>query len=160
MKGLLAAAAVITAAVIGVLAMADGPARATTAPPTVTAITVTPAPFYWDEPRMKVTFRTLKPAAPGYLYFLFWQTFATRSSLPPGCSPSSNIEALGYKGGSNIRVTAIVTPERIFGDAFCPGPSELRIFTQLAKPNRTMSPRASARTYRLAGKLSFRVQRP
>lgn len=109
---------------------------------------------------MRVGFRTPRAAPTGYRYFAFWQTLTPRSLLPDGCSPSSNIDVVGVRGGANKLVVVLLKPEFIFGDAFCPGPSDVAVFLQRANRSGRVADSATKRTYRQVAKLRFRVFRP
>ena len=148
------------AALVCVAALTAASASAQPVAGPVTGVKVSPSPFFSDEPLMRVTFRARRPAPAGYLYFVAWYTLARPSTPSAGCSLTSKIDALGHKGGFNVRVNVVLSPEPLFGDAFCPGPSELRIFTQLATAKRKMSPKATRRTYHRVATLTFRVLRP
>lgn len=122
--------------VVAALCVVAGVQAATFASP-ITVNKISPSPFYDDEPVMKVTFKTLAPAPAGRLYFLWWTTLAA-GAADKDCAVSSRIDAIGYKGGVNATIVAKLTPEPIFGDSFCAGPSMIQIFTQPAKANRHM----------------------
>lgn len=119
-------------------------------------VTISPSPFRADEPAMTVQFTAPATTTAGRLYFMRWQTRAPRSTLPPGCSPSSSINPPGRLARAGQRITLRLQPERTFGDSFCPGPSQLLIFTQLAKGGLVAGTRA---TYRLVADYRFRVYR-
>jgi hypothetical protein len=80
--------------------------------------------------------------------------------LPEGCSPMSNINVKGHSGGTNVAVRFVLHPEPLFGDAFCPGPSRLVIFTQHSGPNATIAESANGRTFHAVAEVRFRVLRP
>ncbi len=106
---------------------------------------------------MIVTFTTARPAPAGELYYVWWATRAPESTLPAGCAVASKIDSVGFKGGTNARVKTALSPEPIFGDAFCPGPSLLQVSLHRAKPNRLRTDSGHAQ---LVGKFYFRVLRP
>lgn len=133
---------------------------ASAATPTVSHFKIKPSPFYSDEPFLFVTFTTAAAAPAGRLYFVHWQARGAPSSMTPGCSPLSKVDSIGYKGGTNARVTARLTTETLFGDAFCPGPSRVYVYTQLANSKRYERTGATKSTGHIVGQFDFRVQRP
>src|SRR5215210_2400314 len=109
------------AALVCVAALTAAAASAQPVAGPVTGVKVSPSPFFSDEPLMRVTFRARRPAPAGYLYFVAWYTLARPSTPSAGCSLTSKIDALGHKGGFNVRVHVVLSPEPLFGDAFSPG---------------------------------------
>lgn len=124
----------------------------------VTGLRVAPNPFYSDEPRMRVTFTTAAPAPAGKRYFVYWNTEAPRSTLPDNCSPASDLpDQIGAKGGTRATVRMTVKPEPLFGDAFCPGPSTVRVLLKTASPSGRTLPSGG---FKVVAALHFRVQQP
>lgn len=114
------------------------------APPVISAIKISPTPFYDDEPFMTVKFKTSVAAPAGKLYFLQWETLAA-GAANDDCDVLSNADPVGYKGGTNVTVIAKLVPDLLIGGggAFCPGPSIIQIVMQPAKANRHMGGHAS-----------------
>lgn len=129
------------------------------APTPITATKISPWPFYADEPLMVVSFRTAQPAPVGRLYFAQWATLST-TATKEDCSVSSRVDPLGARGGTGVLVKMKLTPEPIFGDSFCAGPSFVQIYTQRAGANRRPAENATRATGRIVGKYYFRVTRP
>lgn len=121
-----------------VVAMTAGSATSASAP-LISAIKISPTPFYDDEPFMTVKFKTSVAAPAGKLYFLQWETLAA-GAANDDCDVLSNADPVGYKGGTNVNVIAKLVPDLLIGGggAFCPGPSIIQIVMQPAKANRHM----------------------
>ena len=122
-------------------------------------VQVTPKPFRQDDTFMDVSFTAPVTTTRGYFYFARWQTRAPRSTLPYGCSPSSQLNPLGRLAREGTRITLRLQPERSLGDSFCPGPSQVLVFMQKGELGHVAAD-ASRETYRQVADYRFRVFRP
>jgi hypothetical protein len=121
----------------------------------VTAVSVSPSPVYEDLPSIRVKFRTAQAAPPGKRYFAWLQLDGTKS--PSDCSPASNIDVVGVRGGANRTVAIKLRPEPMFGASFCPGPARIDIFMQRAGADGRI--RGSRATYRRMATYRLRIYR-
>jgi hypothetical protein len=121
----------------------------------VTAVSVSPSPVYDDLPSIRVKFRTAQAAPPRRRYFAWLQSDGTRN--PSDCSPASNIDVVGVRGGANRTVALTLRPDRWFGASFCPGPAHIDIFTQRAGANGRI--RGSQATYMRMATYRLRIYR-
>ena len=76
----------------------------------VTAVSVSSSPVYEDLPSIRVKFRTARVASPGRRYFAWLQSDGTKN--PSECSPASNIDIVGVRGGARRRVALTLRPDR------------------------------------------------
>jgi hypothetical protein len=124
--------------------------------PAVSKITVSPSPFYSDISVMIVSFQTLRAAPAGHRYYVTWSSVAPRSTQPPGCATASNLDPVGFKGGTRERLHVLLQPWRPLGDAFCPGPSFVMVQLERSKANG----KGYLSTANTQATLALRVQRP
>lgn len=113
-----------------------------------------------DEHWMTVTFTAPVTTTAGRKFYARWQTLAPHSTLPAGCSPSSSFNPLGRLARAGQKITLRLAVEASLGDAFCPGPSQVLVFTQLSGPGGFVSKEATRATYRQFADYRFRVFRP
>lgn len=125
----------------------------------VSDVVLAPNKVYDDLPRITVAFTTSVQARTGTRYFAVLDSLGPPSAMTPGCSPSSQFNEVGVRGGVAKRVAIVLKPEPLLGDAFCPGPSQIRVIEQLSSPRGVISGKATTKTSVLLAKSPFRIYR-
>lgn len=126
------------------------------AAPPVSNISVTPSPVYEDLGSVSLRFVTTAAAPVGRLYFALLQSDGTGDSSS-GCSPSSRFNVKGVRGGAMKTVAIALRPEALFGDAFCPGPAHIDIYTQIAGSDGRVRESATKGTYQRLATYRLRI---